>query len=1086
MLSQKETDGFVLYLSSFAALLLYLIWALVPDTVLEKMHITYYPSKEWARVLPVWLIGLIPLTLAMFAAVNLLNTPPLQSRITITDEHAAVKQQPRLNRHDTRLQDVPITRSAYLESLEPDGQSFIAGRSFQVQYATGGAGVAWTAGSSNCVFASPGAAASTVTCGAAGVEALAVSSAAVAADTLFVTVGAPRGCFRWLLAAGARRVVAASATGVARVWVADPARLGAEEALGTAAAPSANSKALSTAFANVGEYPDVALAGTGAALLSVGDFNAAGYWEVTYSATSAHSLATTIKGHSISIMDCSIEPLTTMIYVQPASQSTWFTATTAAAGGSASFAVFSNACASNIMLATSNVYGSGNLAISMSYFLVTNEPVLTAAFNLDASGIKSIAASSLGVSILTTNSAVYYVDLNSTTAVRATGLSSTLTNIKSATICSTKSVSLNSHIVTWNNQAATTFFFYSLDGGKTFTKFDLASKLGASSTARIKDVLISQQLLSYIVMVRDNSDDKLFVFNPFLATASSAFVFSLSTRLIDATNAVPVSMTEGVGSLLFSGDALYLSPDFGQTMFPITLQSRNPALPAAGLASGEYIKQTSISQDVREFAVLTSNNRIFYGKTGISVAIELSGGLLSSQSAQIGFDGLQRLIVYTPSSSASYVVSRIISIPNEVLSPRAPIASNPTLVCPYSSWTTDLLSDYILDMGESFTITANVTAGTTTVKDIAMSFSNYSILSVNSSTSSATSNDALAPSSNLVTLSTTIQVSPRSNLLSGTTQIGIRPNSANLACPNQFQTASCTVGCPTTRRMILRNPATNGSSLIRGHSYPSLTTLDCTKAPASIYLPPGTWVSDWTTFSRPNYEKHMSYNCSSMGGPPIDVFYGTAFQPVLDVFDGDVFVKTVTANFGVWEVNGRTFGYNLTNSKVGCRSAVQTWSGLFQAAVAVAGGVAVEAGSVWGSNNYVNCFQDGGTLTNPNDAYTIFNSTNKLGIVWTGGYDGIYVLTAKVLDSDFSYCSLTTTFAVNVYGAPVAASVQAGIVIGFMFLFCGILAGSYFWYLSERRREARERELEEEAAAAEGSGDESEDGDEVLWKEKLE
>ncbi|KAJ3011846.1 UNVERIFIED_CONTAM: hypothetical protein HDU68_001491 [Siphonaria sp. JEL0065] len=112
MVSQKETDGFVVYLASFAALVVYLVWALVPESVLLSVGITYYPSKEWARVLPVWLIALIPFTLAMFAAVNLLNTLPLSDRKTITDEHAALKHNaaPKLAlRHDTRLQDLPIT-----------------------------------------------------------------------------------------------------------------------------------------------------------------------------------------------------------------------------------------------------------------------------------------------------------------------------------------------------------------------------------------------------------------------------------------------------------------------------------------------------------------------------------------------------------------------------------------------------------------------------------------------------------------------------------------------------------------------------------------------------------------------------------------------------------------------------------------------------------------------------------------------------------------------------------------------------------------------------------------------------------------
>ncbi|ORY39391.1 hypothetical protein BCR33DRAFT_412872 [Rhizoclosmatium globosum] len=369
-------------------------------------------------------------------------------------------------------------------------------------------------------------------------------------------------------------------------------------------------------------------------------------------------------------MDCVIEPKMVMIYIQPNYVTTWFVTASSASTGSTAFNIFPNACTPNLMLATSSNYGVANVAVSKSYFLASNEPILTGAYNLDSSGVKAIAATSLGVTVLTTNSAVYFVNFASMSPIQATGLGSGITNIRAANICSSQSKNLNTHVVAWMSISGVTAFYYSTDGGQTFFAVDLVSNLSASGTAKIRDILVSQQQQSYIIMIRDGTNDKLFLYNTVLGTVTAGYSFGSSSSVIDSNAGASPFMTEGQGSLLFSGDSLFMSPDFGQTMFTVTLQSRDSARPATGLASSEWVKQTVIAPDGSAFAVLTSNNRLFYGQPGISTAIELTSGLLTTSLAQIGFDGLQRLIVYTPTSTANYVISRVIPVSNEILSPR--------------------------------------------------------------------------------------------------------------------------------------------------------------------------------------------------------------------------------------------------------------------------------------------------------------------------------------------------------------------------------------------------------------------------------
>ncbi|TPX76196.1 phosphatidylinositol N-acetylglucosaminyltransferase [Chytriomyces confervae] len=103
-ISQQEINGFVLYLTSTLLLAVYLGWGLVPDTVLAETGVSYYPSKQWAVSVPVWLLLWIPTTLALYTGINLFRTPSLASRDTVTDDAATVSESG-LKSH---LMDTPI------------------------------------------------------------------------------------------------------------------------------------------------------------------------------------------------------------------------------------------------------------------------------------------------------------------------------------------------------------------------------------------------------------------------------------------------------------------------------------------------------------------------------------------------------------------------------------------------------------------------------------------------------------------------------------------------------------------------------------------------------------------------------------------------------------------------------------------------------------------------------------------------------------------------------------------------------------------------------------------------------------------
>ncbi|KAK4517799.1 uncharacterized protein ATC70_001144 [Mucor velutinosus] len=85
-----EYYGFVMYLASFVAFGIYLIWAYVPDEILHSLGITYYPSRYWALAIPIWLMTFVWFIFISFMTINLMNTAPFNCLDCITDEHANV------------------------------------------------------------------------------------------------------------------------------------------------------------------------------------------------------------------------------------------------------------------------------------------------------------------------------------------------------------------------------------------------------------------------------------------------------------------------------------------------------------------------------------------------------------------------------------------------------------------------------------------------------------------------------------------------------------------------------------------------------------------------------------------------------------------------------------------------------------------------------------------------------------------------------------------------------------------------------------------------------------------------------------
>ena len=109
-MSTTTVYGFVSWMTATVVLIIYLLWAYLPDETLKDLGISYFPSKYWALALPTYLLLSVWVGLFAYSAFFFYLAPPLDAPILIKDSYTRTQRKTDGNFAIPNAQDLDLAK----------------------------------------------------------------------------------------------------------------------------------------------------------------------------------------------------------------------------------------------------------------------------------------------------------------------------------------------------------------------------------------------------------------------------------------------------------------------------------------------------------------------------------------------------------------------------------------------------------------------------------------------------------------------------------------------------------------------------------------------------------------------------------------------------------------------------------------------------------------------------------------------------------------------------------------------------------------------------------------------------------------
>ncbi|XP_044541189.1 cation channel sperm-associated protein subunit delta [Gracilinanus agilis] len=220
----------------------------------------------------------------------------------------------------------------------------------------------------------------------------------------------------------------------------------------------------------------------------------------------------------------------------------------------------------------------------------------------------------------------------------------------------------------------------------------------------------------------------------------------------------------------------------------------------------------------------------------------------------------------------------------------------------------------------------------------------------------------------------------------------------------QPPTGLISIGCNWAKRIIVRNSLNACSKDI-------LTPVELQQN-YTYLLEKETYDPSFNSRSRNDIpDQSIMYDYEELGCPQL-VYFNNPWKPVIELWEGSQFVEVVTTEFVLIEKNGiHTYNYSVNVGQAACKSQAQNWTTVMDAS-------ATKNFQAWTRDIYVTCHELNASipLLWPHLEYQILGGRTDNSIIFHER-NGFYIFSLTIVDPFYSYCDLTTSFAIYVYGA---------------------------------------------------------------------